>query len=144
MKREETKRRVVTISVAACLTMRLTCTVVGVPYSNSLTRISQGGSRKCHMRGAEHIEQSDIILNCFAIHETHTHTLYYIILYYIILYYIILYYIILYYIILYYIIILYLYYIIHWRRKRGGKGGMSPPTFLIGGATFNPTFLFST
>ena len=39
----------------------------------------------------------------------------------------------------------------HWRRKRGGKGGMCPPTFLIGGAmvclcppTFNPTFLFST
>ena len=35
----------------------------------------------------------------------------------------------------------------HWRRKRGGKGGMCPPTFLTGGAmvclcppTFNPKF----
>ena len=42
-------------------------------------------------------------------------------------------------------------YIYHWRRKRGGKGGMCPPTFLTGGAivclcpsTFNPKFLFST
>ena len=24
--------------------------------------------------------------------------------------------------------------IIHWRRKRGGKGGMCPPTFMTGGA----------
>ena len=40
---------------------------------------------------------------------------------------------------------------IHWRRKREGKGGMCPPTFLPGGAmvclcppTFYPTFSFFT